>query len=79
MLQIVKAGSSTFEDTLQASNFNSNNGQKSALCKVVKQAQGEVVWSSRASTVYKVDMPSLAQTKPVAARSAIQYCPTRDS
>lgn len=40
--EIVKAVESTFEDTLQTSYFNSTNGLKTAMFKVVEQGLGKV-------------------------------------
>lgn len=57
--QIVKTVGFTFDDALQASYFESNNGFKSAMFNVVNQVLGEVVRSRRAPILYKTEMHSL--------------------
>lgn len=57
--QCVKNVMSTFEDTLNASYFNSNIGLKSQLSNVLKQALGEVVRCSHVSALSEKEVSSL--------------------
>lgn len=52
----------TFRDSLQESFLSLNNGLKASVYKLVEQELDEVVWSSRAPTVFEAEMQSIDKT-----------------
>lgn len=64
--KIVKTVQFAFEDSLQASYSNPNNGLKTSMFHVVQQALGEVDLSGRAPRVLEAPMRDFIQTISVA-------------
>lgn len=75
-LHIGNAVESAFEDALQSSYFNLDQGLKTAMFILVKQVVGEIVRSASNSRITKAEMRNLLQTKSAADIITRLYCPT---